>query len=187
MLYLGLDRFYNEPHHNIIFAEDYRLNIEDIIQKGIPSEDMSIYVRNAGITDSTLAPEGHSSLYVLVPVPNNKITGEWTEDRSREYRNRIIARIQERTTMKDLEKHIKVEKIITPKDWQTQYNVHYGATFSLAHNLMQMLCFRPGNRFEEFKNCYLVGGGTHPGSGLPTIYESARISSRLLSKKIPLK
>jgi len=40
--------------------------------------------------------------------------------------------------------------------------------------------FRPHNRFEEVANCYLVGGGTHPGSGLPTIYESARISSNLL-------
>jgi phytoene desaturase len=27
---------------------------------------------------------------------------------------------------------------------------------------------------------YLVGGGTHPGSGLPVIFESARISAQLL-------
>ena len=27
---------------------------------------------------------------------------------------------------------------------------------------------------------YLVGGGTHPGSGLPVIFESARISSKLV-------
>ena len=27
---------------------------------------------------------------------------------------------------------------------------------------------------------YLVGGGTHPGSGLPVIFESARITSKLL-------
>jgi phytoene desaturase len=27
---------------------------------------------------------------------------------------------------------------------------------------------------------YLTGGGTHPGSGLPVIFQSARISSRLL-------
>ena len=27
---------------------------------------------------------------------------------------------------------------------------------------------------------YLVGGGTHPGSGLPVIFESARISTKLL-------
>lgn len=36
------------------------------------------------------------------------------------------------------------------------------------------------NRFEEFDRMYLVGGGTHPGSGRPVIFESARISSRLL-------
>jgi len=73
--------------------------------------------------------------------------------------------------------HIIGEKIITPRDWESDYNIYNGATFNLAHNFMQLLSFRPKNRFEEFGHCYLVGGGTHPGSGLPTIYESARISS----------
>ena len=43
-----------------------------------------------------------------------------------------------------------------------------------------MLWRRPKNEFDEIKNLYLVGGGTHPGSGLPVIYESARISSKLI-------
>ena len=34
------------------------------------------------------------------------------------------------------------------------------------------------------KLSYLVGGGTHPGSGLPVIFESARISSRLLREDL---
>ena len=29
----------------------------------------------------------------------------------------------------------------------------------------------------------VVGGGTHPGSGLPTIFESARITSNMISRK----
>ena len=33
---------------------------------------------------------------------------------------------------------------------------------------------------------YLVGGGTHPGSGLPVIFQSARISSRLLLEDLGL-
>ena len=53
----------------------------------------------------------------------------------------------------------------------------------LAHTLDQMLYLRPRNAFEELANCYLVGGGTHPGSGLPTIYESGRISANLISKR----
>jgi len=46
-----------------------------------------------------------------------------------------------------------------------------------------MLHRRPHNEFEEFRNCYLVGGGTHPGSGLPVIYESARISADLIAER----
>ena len=43
-----------------------------------------------------------------------------------------------------------------------------------------MLHNRPRNRFEDVDNLYLVGGGTHPGSGLPVIFESSRITARLL-------
>jgi phytoene desaturase len=73
-----------------------------------------------------------------------------------------------------------VEKIITPQNWQEDYALYRGATFSMAHNLRQMLHLRPHNRFEDLNGVYLVGGGTHPGSGLPVIFESARITSRLL-------
>ena len=70
------------------------------------------------------------------------------------------------------------ELIITPEDWGD--HCYRGAVFNLAHGLDQMLWRRPKNEFDEIKNLYLVGGGTHPGSGLPVIYESARISSKLL-------
>lgn len=43
-----------------------------------------------------------------------------------------------------------------------------------------MLHLRPRNRFNDLDGVYLVGGGTHPGSGLPVIFESSRITSRLL-------
>ena len=64
--------------------------------------------------------------------------------------------------------------------------IYRGATFNLAHNLGQMLHLRPRNRFEDLEQVYLVGGGTHPGSGLPVIFESARITSRLLAQDLGL-
>ena len=70
--------------------------------------------------------------------------------------------------------------MITPDDWQNDYEIYRGATFNLSHDLGQMLHMRPHNRFEDLDSTYLVGGGTHPGSGLPVIYSSARITSRLL-------
>ena len=82
--------------------------------------------------------------------------------------------------MHDIRDRIRAEHCITPDDWQRDYAIYRGATFNLAHNLGQMLHKRPGNRFDELDSVYLVGGGTHPGSGLPVIYESSRITSRLL-------
>ncbi len=69
-------------------------------------------------------------------------------------------------------------------DTGTTILLFLGATFNLGHNISPMLFMRLHNRFEEVKRCYLVGGGAHPGSGLPTIYESSRISAHLIRKDI---
>lgn len=180
MLYLGLDKLYQEPHHNIIIADDYQDNIGRIARHQPLAEDFSVYVRNASMTDSTVAPAGKSALYVLVPVANNKSQIDWAKEKDN-FRAKVLAIIKKKTSMVDLENHIEFEQIITPTDW-VERDVYLGATFNLAHNLTQMLYFRPHNKFEEIDNCFLVGGGTHPGSGLPTIYESGRITADLITK-----
>jgi phytoene desaturase len=86
----------------------------------------------------------------------------------------------------DLERRIEFERVVTPRDWKDSYSVYRGATFNLAHNLGQMLHLRPHNKFEELDHVYLVGGGTHPGSGLPVIYESSRITCRQLLPELCL-
>jgi phytoene desaturase len=118
---------------------------------------------------------------VLVPIQNTRSGINWPEERDR-YRDLVLDAIASRTDMGDLRPHIKEERVITPKDWEDDYDVYRGATFNLAHNIMQMVYFRPRNKFEEVDHCYLVGGGTHPGSGLPTIYESGRIAANLISR-----
>ena len=180
MLYLGVNKIYDAPHHNIIFANNYRSNIKDI-QEGRLSEDFSFYVQNASVTDNTLAPKGKSTVYILVPTPNNRSNIDWNSEES-SFKEKVINVVEERTQMKDISDHIETEKTITPKQWEQDYNVYIGATFNLAHNLSQMLYFRPHNRYGELKNLYLVGGGTHPGSGLPTIYISGIVTSALISK-----
>jgi phytoene desaturase len=182
MIYLGLDTIYNEPHHQIIFAHDYHRNITEISYEGILSKDLSLYIRNGSLSDTTLAPKGHSALYILVPVPNLLSDIVWDDEKKAFYREKILTMIEQRTSMTDLRRHITAEHVITPYDWQTKLNIFKGATFNLSHNLLQMLYFRPHNRFQECHHCYLAGGGTHPGSGLPTIYESARITAELITE-----
>jgi phytoene desaturase len=181
-MYLGVDKVYDIPHHTIVFAQDYKRNVEEIFNSLKLSSDNSFYVQNASVTDPTLAPEGKSALYILTPVPNNRSTIDWEAEKGR-FAEHVLDQVVERTELKDLRDHIEVKKIITPDNWEQDYNVHLGATFNIGHELLQMMYFRPRNKFEEFRNCYLAGGGTHPGSGLPTIYESARISANMLCKK----
>lgn len=182
MMYLGLDKLYDFPHHSIIFSGDYRANIDDIFTNLKLSDEISFYIRNASVTDATLAPEGKSNIYILVPVPNNKSDIDWSKEEAG-MREKVLASIEKRTPMKDFRRHIVAERIINPSGWEKDYSVHFGATFNLAHSMGQMMYFRPRNRFEELENCYIVGGGTHPGSGLPTIYESGRIAANLISAK----
>lgn len=183
MLYLGMNKTYPDiPHHSIVFSSDYKKNVEEITTGRILSEDPSFYVQNACVTDSTLAPKGKSTLYVLVPIPNNKSGINWQNEKG-PFREKILNLLETRGGYTDVCNHIEEEMIITPEDWEKDKLVYKGATFNLAHNMGQMLLARPHNRFEEFKNCFLVGGGTHPGSGLPTIYESGRISAELIMKE----
>jgi phytoene desaturase len=181
MIYLGLDKIYDAKHHSIIFADDYHASIKAITEQNQLVKDLSIYVNNPSKIDKTLAPAGHSALYILVPVPNNRSKIDWHKERNwlRDY---AISRVADKLKMNDLEKHIKVEKIITPTNWEKDYNVAFGAVFSLSHRLSQMLYFRPHNQYEDIKGLYLVGGGTHPGSGLPTIFQSAIISCDLIQQ-----
>ncbi|MDB5309658.1 MAG: carC [Gemmataceae bacterium] len=178
MLYLGIEGRCDLPHHTIYTARDYMANLRDIEERHVLTDDTSVYVQNACVTDPALAPEGMSTLYVLAPVTHQHPNVDWTGEAPR-FRARMLAQL-EKLGVTDLEKRIRFEKFVTPDDWEGRYAVYRGATFNLAHTLTQMLHFRPRNRFEDLDGVYLVGGGTHPGSGLPVIYESARITSRLL-------
>jgi phytoene desaturase len=179
MLYLGLEGCYESvPHHNIYLAENYRENLADIERRHRLSIDPSMYVQNASVTDSSLAPPGMSTLYALIPVSHKHPNINWKKE-APAFREIAINQL-EKIGIENVRPRIRYEKMITPDDWQEDYAIYRGATFNLSHDLNQMLHMRPHNRFEDIDGMYLVGGGTHPGSGLPVIYSSAKITTDLL-------
>jgi len=185
MLYLGLEgRFPGVGHHTVLLTEEYQRNIRQIESGQLPDVP-SLYVQNPVATDESMAPPGHSAVYMLVPVPNLRHGAEWTEADTRRYRDVALGRLAT-LGLDNIEARIRFERIVTPKDWRDEFAVGYGATFNLSHDLMQMLSFRPRNRFNDTEGLYLVGGGTHPGSGLPVIYEGARITARLIQQDLAL-
>lgn len=185
MMYLGIEGRYDDvSHHTIYLAENYKDNLKDIEERHRLSDNPSFYVQNACVTDETMAPAGQSTLYVLLPVTHDTGTVDWEKERPR-YRDLALKQM-EKIGLHGVEERIVTEKILTPSGWAEEFDLYKGATFSMAHSLDQMLHLRPHNRFEDVKQMYLVGGGTHPGSGLPVIFESARITSRLLLEDLQI-
>ncbi len=186
MLYLGIKgRYDGLPHHTIHIADDYARNLRQIEQEFVLPDTPSFYVQNACITDPSLAPPGHSTLYVLVPVPHQHANVRWDAATTHKYRELALDQLA-KEGLNDLRSRIVCERVITPQNWVDDFGLFRGATFNLAHNLSQMLHLRPHNRFEDLQNVYLVGGGTHPGSGLPVIYESSRITCKQLIPELGL-
>jgi phytoene desaturase len=185
MMYLGIDGRYDDvSHHTIYLQKNYKANLRDIEELHELSDEPSFYVQNAGVTDPTLAPEGQSTLYVLLPVTHESGKVDWAKETAR-YREIALDQM-EKIGITDVRRRIRTEKIVTPSGWAAEFDLYKGATFSMAHSLDQMLHLRPHNRFEDIGQMYLVGGGTHPGSGLPVIFESARITSRLLLEDLKM-
>lgn len=178
MLYLGVKGPVDAAHHNIYFSNNYVQNIQDIAINYRLPDDPSFYLENPCVTDPSMAPEGMSSLYLLVPVSHMNERINWAQE-TMKFRELAYEQLH-RIGLGDVKDRVVFERVYTPADWQDQMEIYRGATFSLAHNLLQMLHFRPNNRFKDLEGVYLVGGGTHPGSGLPVIYSSARISCGLL-------
>jgi phytoene desaturase len=189
MLYLGMEGEVDLPHHTIYTSTKYRQNLADI-GEGRLSEDASFYVCNPSRIDPTLAPKGDSALYVLVPTANTKAAKDgapidWKTAGPR-LREETLHRLSTVMGIPDAAKRVKAEICFTPDDWRAQ-NINHGATFNLAHNITQMLHWRPQHKLQGFDNLWTVGGGTHPGSGLPVIFLASEITSRLLCAECGVK
>ena len=57
------------------------------------------------------------------------------------------------------------------------YNLDKGAAFGLSHNFMQVGYLRPQNRHNKYRNLYFSGASTHPGTGLPIVLLSAKLTT----------
>ena len=184
MLYLGLDTVYRDlPHHLIYLSNAARRTDRDALEDRYPNlDDPPFYVLNPHVTDPAGAPQGHSSIYVLVPTPNTAADHDW-HSIGAELRKKVPGWL-EKVGMRDAAQHVQADVAFTAETWRDDFNVHRGAVFNLSHTWLQLGPLRPKVRSPHIDGLYWVGGGTHPGSGLLTIMESANIAANYLSQRM---
>jgi phytoene desaturase len=186
VIYFGTRKRYLDSglaHHNIILSRRYKGLLDDIFRRKVLADDFSLYLHMPTITDPSLAPPGCEAFYVLSPVPHLGSGVDWTQAAT-PYRNRIMNFLEE-NYLPDLQANIIAEHRIDPLHFRDTLNSHLGSAFSVQPLLYQSAWFRPHNRSEEYDNLYFVGGGTHPGAGLPGVLSSAVIADRLIGGEAP--
>lgn len=186
MLYLGLDKVYDEPHHQLYLSEHIRSTEPPFVDdSALDSTDPSFYVCNASVLDPSNAPAGHSAICVLVPIPNTSYGVDWGAEQRQQYRDYIVSRLGE-LGYHDVAEHITSETCYVADTWQDEYRTYNGAVFNLGHDWGQLGPLRPHIRAEWLPGLYFVGGAVHPGSGLLTILESAKSSIHFITQDHPV-
>lgn len=185
MFYWGVDKVYPQlGTHNIFLSGDYRASFDRIFKdKTLPNEP-SFYVHAPARTDPGAAPSGQDTLFVLVPVGHldEASSQDWDMLQSRA-RSIVLDRLA-KMGLADLEEHLKFEISYSPHDWKDQYNLAKGSAFGLSHDFWQVGYLRPQNRHRRYRNLYFVGSSTHPGTGLPMVLISARLTTERILKEM---
>jgi phytoene desaturase len=179
MFYWGVDKPYPQiAHHNVFLGGDYKASFDQIFDEHTLPDVPSFYVHAPARTDPAAAPDGQETLYVLVPVGHLEARAEQDWDALIERaRETVFTRLARELGADDLRDHIKFEIVYQPKVWQERFNLEKGAAFGLSHNFSQVGYLRPQNRHKKFKNLYFTGASTHPGTGLPIVLLSARLTT----------
>ena len=185
MFYWGVDKVYPQlGMHNVFLSGDYRASFDSIFKHYTLPDSPSFYVHAPTRIDPAAAPAGQDTLFVLVPVGHldETVPQNWEALRA-QARSAVLCRLRD-VGANDLEQHLKFEVSYLPRDWLALYNLAKGSGFSLSHNFMQVGYLRPQNRHPRYHNLYFVGGSTHPGTGLPIVLISARLTTeRILKEK----
>ena len=99
-------------------------------------------------------------------------------------RQTVFDRLAKEMGANDLQSHIKFEIVYQPKTWKERFNLVNGSAFGLSHNFWQVGYLRPHNRHKKYKNLYFAGASTHPGTGLPIVLLSARLTTERILKEM---
>ncbi len=177
--YFGTNRTYDDCyHHTIALGPRYKGLLDDIFRRKVLADDFSLYLHRPTANDPSLAPAGCDAFYVLAPVPHLQSGIDW-EAMAKPFRDRIAARL-EATCLPGLRDAIVSETMLTPLDFRDRLLSTHGAAFGMEPRLLQSAWFRPHNQSSDIKGLYLVGAGTHPGAGVPSVISSARVVDRLV-------
>ncbi|AOM82724.1 phytoene desaturase family protein [Salisediminibacterium beveridgei] len=179
LIYFGL----NEPLstsdvHQFYMGDELDQQMQEIFHQHRLPDDPSFYVFNPSLIDDSLAPQGKSVAYVLIPVPSASYIDE---DDYHLFAAKMVKELEERVDSNLLNK-IAWKQVRTPHD-SMRDGLFDGGSFGLAPTLFQSGVFRPQVQPFNYENLYAVGASIHPGGGVPIVMHGARLLSEFMDRQ----
>ena len=182
LLYLGTDRVFERLlHHTLLVGDGYREFIRAVTRGGELPRTFSTYVHAPARTEPGMAPAGGDSLAILLPVPNLRAGIDWDRDGDR-LRDALVADLEGSFGLDGLDAAVTVEHRMTPLDFARDLGAVWGNAFAVEPTLHQSAWFRQPNRDRRVAGLYHVGGGTHPGAGVPGVLLGAEVTAGLVAR-----
>ena len=179
LMYMGVEGDVEElAHHTLVLPEDWDLHFQQIFDQPAWPDEPAYYLCVPSKTDDDVAPEGHSNLFVLVPIAPGLRDTEALRER---YRERVLDDIADNTGVA-LRDRIVVEEQFCVDDFVDRYNATEGTALGLAHTLRQTALLRPNNASSAVDGLYFTGSFTTPGIGVPMCLISGEHTAEALLK-----
>jgi phytoene desaturase len=163
LLYLGVEGSVDPlRHHSLVLPTNWDPHFASIFDDPGWPTDPAYYIHVPSKTDPSFAPDGHHSVFVLVPIAPGLHDGP---ARRAWMRERILDDLAARAV--DLRGRIAVEQDACVSDFANYFGQPRGNALGLAHTLWQTGPLRPSHRAANAPGLYYVGADTRPGVGLP--------------------
>ena len=182
-MYLGVKgRMENIHHHNYFLGDrDYKQYSKGIFRNRVSLEKPYYYVNANAIFNPRSAPDGCENLFVLVPVPDLRFKPDWSD---RERIADAVVRDLSLRTGHNLEANLVTRIVLDPVDWQNMFGLYRGSGLGLGHKMTQVGGFRPSNKDEVFSNVWYTGASTVPGTGLPMVIISSKLTVQRIDDEV---
>jgi phytoene desaturase len=180
LYYIGLNkRLKNVAHHSLFFDVPFEQHGQEIYTTPKWPTNPLFYSSIPTVTDATVAPNGHETLVLLIPV-----AAGLEEDNAvlRERYYEMIVRRMEKHFGQNISDSVVYKQSYAVSDFVHDYNSFRGNAYGLANTLRQTAVLRPACQSKKVKNMFFTGQLTVPGPGVPPSLISGEVVARQVLK-----